>query len=203
MIPPICFITDADAPRPIVEQAIAAARGGVGLIQLRHKTLPDAEFAEIARRLMAVLPEHGAMLAINDRIEVAQAVAAPALHIGQGDGDPARIRKRIGPDVLLGLSVEDAGQLAAVPKGVDYLGVGPVRATASKPDHAPPIGLDGLARIVGQSKLPCIAIGRLVQGDIPDLKALGAAGIAVVSAISRAEDMEAAARGLVQAWGRA
>lgn len=199
MIPALCFVTDAEAPRAIAEQALAAARGGAGWVQLRHKTLPDRDFADLARQLMAALPA-GAQLVINDRIEVAMALDAPVLHVGQGDGDPALIRARIGPEMTLGLSVENAAQLAAIPEGVDYLGVGPLRATASKPDHAPPIGLDGLAAICARTALPCLAIGGIGPGDLAGVKAAGAAGIAVVSAISRAADMEAAARALLNEW---
>lgn len=201
MIPPLCFVTDADAPRSIADQALAAAQGGAAWVQLRHKTLPDRDFAALAQRLMAALPQ-GAQLVINDRIEIAIALGAPVLHIGQGDGDPALIRARIGPDMILGLSVENAGQLAAIPAGVDYLGVGPLRATASKPDHAPPIGLDGLAAICARTALPCLAIGGVGPGDLAAVKAAGAAGVAVVSAISRAADMEAAARALLNEWRR-
>lgn len=200
MIPTLCFVTDAGAPHPIAEQAIAAARGGAGWVQLRHKTLPDNEFATLARHLMTVLPAEGAELVINDRVDIAVELGAPVLHIGQGDGDPAAIRRRIGPDMILGLSVENEGQLAAIPDGVDYLGVGPFRATASKPDHAPPIGLSGLAKIVTGTRLPCLAIGRISRRDIATIKAVGAAGIAVVSAISHAEDMELAARDLLREW---
>lgn len=201
MIPPLCFVTDADAPRGIAEQALAAAQGGAGWVQLRHKTLSDRDFAALAQHLMAALPA-GTQLVINDRVEIAAALSAPVLHVGQGDGDPALIRARIGPDMILGLSVENAGQLAAIPDGVDYLGVGPLRATASKPDHAPPIGLDGLATICAQTALPCLAIGGVGSGDLAAVKAAGGAGIAVVSAISRAVDMEAAARALLNEWGR-
>lgn len=199
MIPPLCFVTDADAPHSITAQVLAAAQGGAAWVQLRHKSLPDADFAALARHLMTALPA-GAQLVINDRVEIAAALGAPGLHIGQGDGDPALIRARIGPDMILGLSVENMGQLAAIPAGVDYLGVGPLRATASKPDHAPPIGLDGLAAICARTALPCLAIGGVGPGDLAAVKVAGAAGVAVVSAISRAADMEAAARALLDEW---
>ncbi|MBV7396453.1 thiamine phosphate synthase [Mameliella sediminis] len=203
MIPCLCFITDAGADAPVAEQAIAAARGGAGWIQLRDKTMPDAEFAGLARQLMPVLRAEGAELVINDRVEVAIALNAPALHIGQGDGNPAEIRKRLPPGCILGLSVENESQLAQVPEGVDYLGVGPLRATSSKPDHAPPIGLDGFARIAGQSRLPCLAIGGLAARDAWAVKAAGGAGLAVVSAISRSADMTAATRDILKAWSDA
>ena len=200
MIPPLCFVTDATAPAPVPAQAIAAAQGGAGWIQLRDKTRSDAELLPLARELKAALVPFGARLIVNDRVEVAVAAGAHGLHIGQGDGDPAAIRARIGPDMILGLSVEHADQLAAVPQGVDYLGVGPVYATGSKPDHAPPIGIDGFAAIAARTALPCIAIGGLTARDAAALKAAGGHGMAVVSAISRAADMTGAARALCDAW---
>ncbi|WP_370313220.1 thiamine phosphate synthase [Sagittula sp.] len=200
MIPPLCFVTDATAPAPVPAQAIAAAQGGAGWIQLRDKTRSDADLLPLARELKAALQPLGARLIVNDRVEVAVAAGAHGLHIGQGDGDPAAIRARIGPDMILGLSVEQADQLAAVPQGVDYLGVGPVYATGSKPDHAPPIGIDGFADIAARTALPCIAIGGLTAQDAAALKAAGGHGMAVVSAISRAADMTAVARALCDAW---
>ena len=200
MIPRLCFITDAGAPLAIPDQAEAAARGGAAWVQLRHKTLPDAAFAELARALIARLAPFGAMLIINDRVEVARDIAAPGLHIGQSDGDPRDVRARIGPDMILGLSIEAEDQVADVPPGVDYLGVGPIRATGSKPDHAPPMGFDGLARATAQTDLPCMAIGGLNADDVPAIQKAGCTGIAIVSAISRADDPEAAARAFVQKW---
>ncbi|EBA06573.1 thiamine phosphate synthase [Sagittula stellata] len=200
MIPPLCFVTEASAPAPVPDQATAAARGGAGWVQLRDKTSSDADLIPLAQRVIASLAPLGARLIVNDRVDVAIAAGAYGLHIGQGDGDPAAIRARIGPDMFLGLSIEHADQLAAVPKGVDYLGVGPVYATGSKPDHAAPIGLDGFAQIAARTALPCLAIGGLTTRDAAALKASGGAGMAVVSAISRAADMTGAARALCDSW---
>ncbi|RKF16193.1 thiamine phosphate synthase [Roseovarius spongiae] len=201
MIGPLYFVTDAGAPAPVAEQALAVARAGVRIVQLRDKTASDAEMIETARALRGALAPLGTRLIVNDRVEVAIKAEADGLHIGQGDGDPRAIRDRIGHDMLLGLSIDALAQLDAVPPDcVDYLGVGPLRATASKPDHAAPIGLDGVARAVAQSDLPVFAIGGVTARDAPALKATGAVGMAVVSAISRAQDMEAAARALIDAW---
>lgn len=199
-IPPLCFITDPTSPEAMIDQSLAAAKGGAGWVQLRHKTLPDAEFADLARTLTTALEPLGAKLVINDRVEVAIAVKAPVLHVGQSDGDPADIRRRIGPDMILGLSIETKDQIATIPPGIDYLGVGPIRATGSKPDHAAPIGLDGFADIVSQTPLPCLAIGGIKHHDAAAVKQSGGAGLAVISAISKAENMEAASRDLLYAW---
>lgn len=202
MIPRLCFITDADAPLSIPEQAEYAARGGAGWVQLRHKTLGDAEFLSLAYVLKGLLSELGTKLIINDRVDLAREVGAAGLHIGQSDGNPENIHTRIGPDMILGLSIETEAQVAHIPEGcVDYLGVGPVRATTTKPDHAPPIGFEGLARIVRATDLPVMAIGGLNFSDIPDLQAAGCQSLAVVSAISRDADPESAARNFLDRWG--
>ncbi|QCP86385.1 thiamine phosphate synthase [Cereibacter sphaeroides] len=186
-----------------LEQLVAAAvRGGATLVQLRDKHRSDAELIPLARRLVAALEPQGVPLIVNDRIEVVLASGAAGLHVGQGDLGVAEARRRIGPDRLLGLSVEAPEHLEALPLGiVDYVGAGPVRATASKPDHAPPIGFAGLARLVAAAPVPAVAIGGLGAGDARAVKAAGAAGMAVVSAIGAAADPEAAARALALEWG--
>lgn len=201
MIPPLCFITDADAALAIPDQAEQAARGGAAWVQLRHKTLDDAGFADLVRAIRARLDPLGAKLLVNDRIDIACALDCFGLHIGQSDGDPARIRDRIGPKAVLGLSVEAEGHLTAIERGcVTYLGVGPVRATASKSDHATPLGFDGLATIVRAASLPCMAIGGLNAADVRRVRSAGCAGIAVVSAISRSPDPQGAARSFLDEW---
>ncbi|PZX17015.1 thiamine-phosphate pyrophosphorylase [Palleronia aestuarii] len=201
MIPALCYVTDADAPLSLPDQAEAAARGGASWIQLRHKTLPDDAFAALAREIAERIASHGAKLVVNDRVEIARALGAPALHVGQGDGNIGAIRDRIGRDMILGLSVQVVDQIGAIPPGtVDYLGIGPVRATASKPDHAVPIGFEGLARIVSATPLPCLAIGGLAAKDAGAVRRSGCAGMAVVSAISRAPDPERAARAIFAQW---
>ena len=201
MIPPLCFITDADAPLPIIDQAEQAARGGAAWVQLRHKTLDDAGFAVLARAMRARLEPFGAKLILNDRVEIARALGCFGVHVGQSDGVPADTRSRIGTDTVLGLSIETQAQLAKIPRGcVSYLGVGPVRATASKSDHAPPLGFEGLASITRTASLPCMAIGGLTAADVTDVRRAGCAGIAVVSAISRAAQPDRAARDFLDQW---
>ena len=201
MIAPLCFITDPDAPLPVIEQALAAAKGGAGWIQLRHKTLPEAAFAALGKELLAMLRPLGVKLILNDRVEVACAIGADGLHIGQHDMSPAAARIAIGPDAILGLTIECEAQLDALPaSGVDYLGVGPIRATATKPGHVPPIGMAGFARIAAHTALPCVAIGGLGAEDAGAIKAAGGAGLAIVSAISRSPDPEQAAREIMQNW---
>ncbi|MGY6633892.1 MAG: thiamine phosphate synthase [Alkalilacustris sp.] len=201
---PIYVVTDPEAPVSVMDQALAAAQGGAGAVQLRYKTATDSALAALARELMAALRPLGVLVILNDRVEVARAVGVDGLHIGQGDGDPGAVRARIGPDMLLGLSVEDPAQLTVLPQGlVDHIGAGPVRATTSKPDHAPPIGFEGLGRIAMAAPCPVVAIGGLGLGDAEPVLATGCAGMAVVSAVSRAGNPLAATRALVAQWQEA
>jgi thiamine-phosphate pyrophosphorylase len=191
----VYLVTDAALCARIgVEATVhAAVAGGASLVQLRDKTAPDAELVELARALLAA----GAPLIVNDRVDVALASGADGVHVGQQDASPALVRARIGPDRILGLSIETEAQLTAMaPQIIDYIGVGPIRATSTKPDAAAPIGWDGFARIARAAPLPSVAIGGLRAGDGAQAVAAGAAGLAVVSAICSADDPEAAARAL-------
>lgn len=194
----IYFVTPDGADEALVA---AAVRGGATVVQLRDKTASDATMIATARCLKAMLAPLGVPLIVNDRVEVMLAAKADGLHVGQGDAPVAEVRAQIGADRILGLSIETAAQLAALPAGVvDYIGVGPVRATASKADAAAPLGLEGLARIVRAAPVPAVAIGGVGLADVPALKRMGAAGLAVISAIAGAPDPEAAARALAGAW---
>ena len=133
---PIYVITDPGAALCVAEQARAAARGGAAWVQLRDKTAPDDDLADLVRRLLPEMAALGTRLIVNDRVEVALATGAHGLHIGQGDGDAAAIRQRMPPGMILGLSVETVAQARLIPPGVNYIGAGPVRATSTKPDHA-------------------------------------------------------------------
>jgi thiamine-phosphate pyrophosphorylase len=203
MMGPIYVITDPGADLPVVEQARAAARGGAAWVQLRHKTASDEDLAALIRQLLPEMTAFGARLIVNDRVEVALETGVHGLHIGQGDGDAAAIRQRMPPGMILGLSIETVAQARVIPPGVDYIGAGPVRATSTKPDHATPIGFEGLAQIVAAAALHTYAIGGLNPGDARAVRATGAIGMAVVSAVTRAPDPEAATRALLAEWGTA
>jgi thiamine-phosphate pyrophosphorylase len=200
MTAPVYVITDPDAPLPVIEQALAAARGGAGLIQIRDKQATDAEIAAIVAQLLPRIAELGAKLIVNDRIEVALRVGAHGLHIGQGDGDVQEVRRRLPEGMMLGLSIETADQARRITPVVDYIGAGPIRPTTTKPDHATPIGLDGLAAIVAAARLPTYAIGGIGHGDARALRAAGATGMAVISAVTRAPDPHAATAALLAEW---
>ncbi|WP_158774238.1 thiamine phosphate synthase [Cobetia sp. L2A1] len=183
------------ARRGLEATVMAAVRGGVSVVQLRDKHVSDAEMIVQAKRLKALLDEYEVPLIINDRLEVALASGADGLHIGQGDGDPAEARRVLGDDALIGLSVQTLEQLAQVDvEHLDYLGLGPVFATPTKPDHAAPLGLEGLARLVRASPLPTVAIGGLTLINAREVMASGTDGLAVVSALCTAADPAMAAQ---------
>ncbi|MFV0360678.1 thiamine phosphate synthase [Tropicimonas sp.] len=184
----------------MVATAQKAVAGGVGIIQLRHKTASTAERIATGRALQAALAGTGAKLVINDDMEAAVALAADGLHVGQGDTGAAAARARIGPDMVLGVSVETEAHVRAVdPAVVDLVGAGPVFGTPTKPDHARPIGIGGLARMVALCPVPAVAIGGLSARHATAVIGAGAAGLAVVSAICGQPDPEVAARELVAA----
>jgi thiamine-phosphate pyrophosphorylase len=203
MMGPIYVITDPMARLPVLEQARAAALGGAACLQLRDKHIADADFESLVAKLLPQMTALGVRLIVNDRVDVAIRSGAHGLHIGQGDGDPRAIRQRLPASIILGLSVENEEQARQIPPGVDYIGVGPVRATATKPDHAAPIGFAGLARIIGAAGLPAYAIGGIKQADVAVVKQAGAMGMAVVSAVTHAPDPVAATRALVKQWSGA
>lgn len=186
--------------RSLVETARAAVAGGATIVQLRDKVAGTAGLVAAGRALMDALAGTGVPLIVNDDLEAALAIDADGLHVGQNDMQAVEARHRLGPEKILGLSVEaEPAALAVDPAAVDYVGIGPVFATPTKPDHKPPIGLDGLARLVAISAVPVVAIGGLKAGHVPSVLAAGAHGLAVVSAICGQPDPEAAARSLALA----
>ena len=199
------LVTDHDlcGTRGVEAVVAEAVAGGVTMVQLRDDVTPDAALVALARRLVTLLKASGVPLIVNNRVEVAIAAEAAGVHVGQSDTPPALVRNRLGPAAIVGLSITAAEQLAAVPAGmVDYLGVGPVFTTATKPDAAPAMGLVGLAEIRTLTELPIVAIGGLSEANAGSAIAAGADGVAMVSAICAAGSPRSAAQellGLVRA----
>jgi thiamine-phosphate pyrophosphorylase len=182
------------------EVALAAIAGGATAVQLRAKELSDEEQLSLARELAGRCRAAGVLFVVNDRVRVAVGGGADGLHVGQ-DQDLARVREAIGPELVLGVSVEDPAQAAAAEAaGADYLGV-TVWSTPTKPD-ARPIGLEGLRRIVAATSLPVVGIGGIDASNAAEVLAAGAAGVAVVSAVGAAEDPVAATRVLAEVVDR-
>ena len=180
--------------RAIVDVVLAAVRGGVTVVQLRRKDDAAGAFVDEARALVQVLRPLGIPLIVNDRVDVALAADADGVHVGQRDMTVADVRRIGGEGILVGLSVTNMDEAGAVPAyGVDYVGVGPVFATASKPDAAAPLGVDGTRAVCAALSVPCVAIGGVGTGNIDDVLSTGVAGVAVISAICAAASPRAAA----------
>lgn len=201
----VYLVTDAPAryPRGLLADVDAAVSGGASVVQYRATQGSRNELHETARALHALLQPRGVPLIINDHVDLALEIGAEGVHVGQKDVPAAVARRLIGPDRILGLSITDPAQLATLdPTGIDYLGIGPVFATASKSDAAPALGLEQLAALVARSPRPVVAIGGISLERAPDVFATGVAGIAVVSALSTSPDPATAARALRAAANR-
>lgn len=191
------LITDAELCAGIgLEKTVeAAVQGGITMVQLRDKHASDEHMIAQAKRLKAVLAGSGVPLIINDRLNVALESEADGLHVGQSDTAVLEARQALGPNAIIGLSINTLPQLQAAPvELLDYVGLGPVFATGSKQDHAQPIGFDGLTQLAEVCPLPCVAIGGLKAEHAAHVKTAGANGLAVISAICGQPDPRQAAQ---------
>ena len=180
----------------LLEQIEDALRGGVTLVQLREKALSKEEFVEEAKAVLALCRRRGVPLIINDRLDVALESGADGVHVGIEDAPVAEIRRQAGPDFLIGATAKTVEQAqAAQAAGADYLGVGAVFPSPTK-QNAIRITAGQLREICGSVSIPAVAIGGITAENAPSLKGCGMAGIAVVSAIFGAADIEKAAAGL-------
>lgn len=190
------LVTDRELSlgRSLEEVVSEAVKGGVTVVQLREKEASTGEFIELARRLMKLLKPLNIPLIINDRVDVALAVDADGVHIGQSDMSYDDARRLLGPDKIIGLSVESFEDIeTANGLDVDYIGISPVYGTPTKTDTAEPFGLEGLRKAVEMSVHPTVAIGGMNAATIGDVMAAGTDGVAVVSAICSAESPRQAA----------
>ena len=172
----------------------SAVQGGVSCVQVREKECSTLDFIEQARSIKAYLQSQGVPLIINDRVDVALAVEADGVHLGQTDMPLDMARKIIGDAMIIGISAESLADAVAAEKGgADYLGVSPIYATPTKTDTAAPLGLEGLQAIRQKVNLPLVGIGGLNQDNAAAVICHGGDGVAVVSAIVAADDpMQAA-----------
>ena len=183
----------------MVRTARLAAENGATVVQLRAPNWKKRQWLATARELKSVLEPFGVPLIINDHIDIALAVDADGVHVGQDDMPVADVRRLIGPDKWLGLSVTNAAQMAEVPyELVDYLGIGPVYPTGTKSDAAPVVGVSAFAELVAESRLPVVGIGGIQVGNCLPLVQAGAKGVAVVSAICGQEDPVRATKVLLE-----
>ena len=206
-----CRLYLVTSPSPRLEAVVEAAlQGGVRLVQYRAKEgsldaqgqpITDAQRLEQARALRALCSRYGALFLVNDRIDIAAAVQADGVHLGQGDLPPAVARELLGPEALIGRSTHAIAQLRqAVADGCDYVGVGPVNATPTKPGREP-VGLDYVRQAAAEAPIPFFAIGGIEPSTLPAVQAAGGTRVAVVRAITEAADPAQASRELLALLG--
>jgi thiamine-phosphate pyrophosphorylase len=191
-------ISDSSSPggRALPDLLREAIAGGVDVVQLREKHLPDEELVAVANATRALCERLGALLIINDRPSVAHEVDADGVHVGQDDMPVAEVRELVGLDMLIGLSTHTPAEIDAVDAElVDYIGVGPVHATPTKPGR-PHVGLELVRYAAAHAPVPFFAIGGIDAGNAADAIDAGAQRLCVLRAISCAQDPEHAAREL-------
>ena len=174
----------------------AATAGGVDVVQLRDKRLGDDELVAVAHAMRALCERIGLLLIVNDRPWVAGEVGADGVHVGQDDEAVEEVREQVGPDMLIGLSTHAPAEIDGVDAGVvDYIGVGPVHQTPTKPGR-PAVGLELVRYAAARAPVPFFAIGGLDVGNLPETIQAGASRACVLRAITDARDPEQAARAL-------
>jgi len=177
----------------------ALCEGGVDILQLRAKKLGKAEIETLARVLHVITRDHGVPLVINDHPDIAAAVGAEGVHVGQDDDAVAKARAVVGPQCFVGKSTHSLAQaVAAQAEGADYIGFGPLYATGTKPDYVP-VGLGDIAEVHRCVAVPVFCIGGVNAQRLPEILAAGARRVVVVSAFLCAPDVRATVR---QAKGR-
>lgn len=183
--------------RSTAEIVAAAVAGGVSCIQLREKSCGTREFLNEALALQPLLKSRDIPLIINDRLDIALAIEADGVHLGQSDMPIGMARKIAGDSLIIGISAESVDDaLRAEQEGADYIGISPVFSTPTKTDIAPPLGLEGVRQIRALVDIPLVGIGGIHSDNAESVLAAGADGIAVVSAIVSAADPAGAAKKL-------
>jgi thiamine-phosphate pyrophosphorylase len=203
--PSLYLVTDQRlcGERSIVDVVGLAVRGGASLVQLREKRLSTRELVDLGRALKGLLEPFGVPLMVNDRVDAALAVGAAGVHLGQTDMPVDLARLMLGPEVIIGLSLETLGQLAEGERlDVDYYGVSPIFPTATKPEVGPGWGLEGLAALRAATDRPLVGIGGIHAANAEQVIRAGADGVAVVSAVCAAEDPLAACEDILAAVRR-
>lgn len=185
--------------RPLEDLVAAAVAGGATMIQLREKAWPARRVVEAGRRLLEITRRAGVPLIVNDRVDIAMAVGAEGVHVGPDDLPVADARLLLGPEKIIGASaatVEEA--MAAQVEGADYVGVGSIFPTGSKPDAGDAIGVEPLTRIRAAVKIAVVAIGGITHANAILAIRAGADGVAVISAVVGADDVAGATRRLME-----
>lgn len=182
--------------RTLKEVVKESLDGGVTFVQLREKTLEDEIFLEEARELKELCKKYNVPFVINDNVDIAIAMDADGVHVGQSDMEAGDVRAKLGPDKIIGVSAENVEQaVLAEKRGADYLGVGGVFPTGSKEDAAD-VSYETLKAICEAVSIPVIAIGGINEGNVSKLAGSGIVGVAVISAIYAAKDIKKATEDL-------
>ena len=182
--------------RDPVDVAAAAVRGGADVIQWRDKEASDERFLEEALRLREQTRRQNVLFVVNDRVDAALQAGADAVHVGHEDLPVPEVRRRVGKKLLIGRSTHSLEEaLDAERQGADYIGVGPVFSTPTKPGY-PAVGLELVRQVKDRIKIPWVAIGGIDLENAGLVSSAGAACVAVVRAVAAASDPEAAARAL-------
>ena len=199
-----CHLYLITSPESNIETAtLAALQAGVRLVQYRAKNTSDCQQLDQAQRLRNLCQRYQALFVVNDRVDLALAVNADGVHLGQDDLPAAVARRLLGPNRLIGRSTHAIQQLRkAVSDGCDYVGIGPVYTTPTKPDRTP-VGLSYVGQAVAESPIPCFAIGGVCASNLAQLRQVGADRVAVVRAITQAADPAAATSCLLECLGQA
>lgn len=186
----------------LTEQVEAALKGGATCIQLREKALDEQSFLREAVALAALCKRYNVPFFVNDNVEIAIRCGADGVHVGQSDMTAGEVRRKVGPDMMIGVSVHNVAEaLEAVKNGADCLGVGAMFSTSTKTD-AEVLPMQTLRDICDAVEVPVVAIGGIHAGNIDSLRGTGVDGVALVSAIFAAEDIETQCRALRQAAAR-
>jgi thiamine-phosphate pyrophosphorylase len=185
------FITDAALSRAGVEPDVAAGvAAGVRVVQYRQKQGRDRDLADEARRLREICRR--TLFLVNDRVELALAVGADGVHLGQEDLPYRQARELLGPGKIIGITVHDVAEaLAAQALGADYLGVSPIFSTITKADAGAPTGVALLAEIRRRVSIPLVAIGGITLGNAPEVISAGADAVCAISAVVTKNDVAA------------
>jgi thiamine-phosphate pyrophosphorylase len=202
----IYLVADLDAvssPEALLRVIAQALCGGVVAVQIRAKGAAVGDLIDLCQSALALTRQAGVPLIVNDSLDAALASGADGLHIGQSDMPYAQARALLGPDAIIGLSLEALDQIdQAYLPGLSYVAASPVFATPTKTDIAKPLGLDGLLAMVRQSPVPVVAIGGINLRTIGDVARQGAHCAAIVSAICQASDPAAATEALALAFAQ-
>ncbi|OVE76235.1 thiamine-phosphate diphosphorylase [bacterium E08(2017)] len=199
----IYFVTSevVSEGRSTLDIAKAALDGGIKLIQLREKDIPVNSFFKLALELRKLTMLHDALLIINDRPDVAMAVGADGVHLGQDDFPYEKARK-LAPDLIVGVSTHSVKEAVEAEKnGASYINIGPIFETATKKWNEEFLGMEGLKEISAAVDIPFTVMGGIKRNQIPDLRSAGATAIALVTAITAANDPQSAAEDLLKTIG--